>query len=75
MLIIGKTLTQPTITCSKLTIGTVEQGVKYVRRDVNGAVLVSLLLSFNMFHMSAWNLSSFAPKLFNILQQVSVFLF
>ena len=50
MLIIGKTLTQPTITCSKLTIGTVEQGVKYVRRDVNGAVLVSLLLSFNMFH-------------------------
>ena len=31
-----------TITCSKLTIETLEQGVKYV--------LMSLLLTLNMFH-------------------------
>ena len=34
--------TQPTFTCSKLTIETLEQGVKYV--------LVSILLTLNIFH-------------------------
>ena len=33
---------QPAITCSKLTIETVEQGMKYV--------LVSLLLTLNIFY-------------------------
>ena len=35
-------ISQPAITCSKLTIQTLEQGVKYV--------LVSLLLTLNIFH-------------------------
>ena len=39
-------LSQPAITCSKLTIETLEQGVKYT----NGVVLVSLLLTLNIFH-------------------------
>ena len=39
-------LSQPVITCSKLTIETLEQDVKYVI-DV---ILVSLLLTFNKFH-------------------------
>ena len=37
-------LTQPTIKCSKLTIEILEQGVKY------HVVLVSLLLTLNIFH-------------------------
>ena len=36
--------TQPAITSSKSTIKTKEHGVKY------GAILVSLLLTLNMFH-------------------------
>ena len=35
---------QPTFTCSKLTIETLKQGVKY------RVVLVSLLLTLKMFH-------------------------
>ena len=35
--------TQSAITCSKLTIETLEQGVKYV-------ILISLLLTLNIFH-------------------------
>ena len=35
---------QPASTCSKLTIETLEHGVKY------GVVLVSLLLTLNIFH-------------------------
>ena len=45
--------TQPAITCSNLTMQTLEQGVKYVQRyqnDANGAILVSLLLTLNIFH-------------------------
>ena len=41
------------LTCSKLTIETVEQGVKYVQsQGVKhvGVVLVSLLLTLNIFH-------------------------
>ena len=37
---------QPTFTYSKLTIETLEQGMKYV----NGVVLVLFLLTFNLFH-------------------------
>ena len=37
-------LTQPAFTCSKLKIETLEQGGKY------GLVLVSLLLTLNIFH-------------------------
>ena len=40
---------QSAITCSKLTTETLEQGVKYVN-GVNGVVLVSLLLTLNIFH-------------------------
>ena len=42
--------TQPAFTSSKLTIETLEQGVKYVRsvKYVFGVVLVSLLLILNM---------------------------
>ena len=39
---------QPAFTCSKLTIKPLEQGVKYVQ--TTGAVLVSLLLTLNIFH-------------------------
>ena len=40
-------ITQPVLlTCSKLTIETLEQGVKYVQC----VVLVSLLLTLNIFH-------------------------
>ena len=38
--------TQPAFTCSKLTIETLEQGLKYV----SGVVLVPLWLTFNIFH-------------------------
>ena len=48
-------ITQPAITCSKLTIETLEQGVKYVQSyqkkhqsDIIGVVLVSLLLTLNI---------------------------
>ena len=48
---------QPTITYLKLTIETLEQGVKYVHskqlrheKDAIGIVLVSLLLTLNIFH-------------------------
>ena len=48
--------TQPAFTCSKLTIETPEQGLKYVQNyqkghqnDAIGIVLVSLLLTFNIF--------------------------
>ena len=39
---------QPAIICLKLTIEILEQGVKYV--DANGVVLVSLLLTLNVFY-------------------------
>ena len=39
------TLFQPAITCSKLAIETLEQGVKY---KVNDVVLVYLILNLNM---------------------------
>ena len=42
------TLFQPAFTCSKLTVKTLEQGVKHVH--ANGVVLVSLLLTLNIFH-------------------------
>ena len=38
--------TQPAFTCSKLTIETLEQGVKYVQ-----SYMVSLLLTLNIFHI------------------------
>ena len=41
-----KLTTQPAITCSKLTIETLEQDVKYAI----GVVLVSLLLTVSIFH-------------------------
>ena len=48
---------QSAITCSKWTIETLEQGVKYVQsqqwrhqNDATGVVLVSLLLTLNIFH-------------------------
>ena len=40
------TRTQPAISCSKVTIETIEQGGK----DTIGVVLVSLLLTLNIFH-------------------------
>ena len=39
--------TKPAIACSKLTIETLKQNVKYA----NSVVLVSLLLALNMFHI------------------------
>ena len=39
---------QPAITCSKLTIETLEQGVKYVQCQQK--ILGSLLLALNLFH-------------------------
>ena len=51
------TATQPAITYSELTIETLERGVKYVQsyqlRNQNdaGVVLVSLLLTLNIFHI------------------------
>ena len=51
--------TQPAITCSKLIIEPLEQGVKYVQNwqlkyqhDDIGVALVSLLLILNIFHIS-----------------------
>ena len=50
-------VTQPVFTCSKLTIETLEQVVKYFQsqhqrhqNDANGVVLVFLLLTLNIFH-------------------------
>ena len=43
-------LTQSAFTLSKLTIGALEQGVKYVQSKKIGVVLVSLLLTLNIFH-------------------------
>ena len=50
-------ITQSAITCSKLTIATLEQGVKYVQsqqyrhqNDASSVVLVSFKLTFNIFH-------------------------
>ena len=47
-------ITQPAFTCTKLTIETLEQGVKYVHMflffDAIGVILVSLLLTLNIFH-------------------------
>ena len=42
---------QPAIRCSKLTIETVEQDVKYVVKYANDVVLVSLLLTLNIFQI------------------------
>ena len=47
-------VSQQAFTCTKLTIEKLEQGVKYIERDVkytNGVVLVSLLLTLNIFHI------------------------
>ena len=44
-------LSQPAITCSKLKIETLEQGVKYVQSYAIGVFLVSLLLTWNIFHI------------------------
>ena len=48
---------QPAFTCSKLTIETLEQGVKYVQslqqrhqNDAIGIACMSLLLTLNIFH-------------------------
>ena len=43
---------QPAFTCSKLTITTLEQGVKYANNNnkKTDVVLVSLLLTFNKSH-------------------------
>ena len=41
--------TQPAITCLKLTIETPEQCVKYVQSVLQSVVLMSLLLTLNMF--------------------------
>ena len=50
--------TQPVFTCSKLAVEKLEQGVKYVQNwqwkhqnnDAIGVVLMSLLLTLNIFH-------------------------
>ena len=49
-------MTQPAFTCSKFTIETLEQGVKYVQsqqqrhqKDTIGVDLVSLLLTLSIF--------------------------
>ena len=47
-------LSQPTFTCSKSTIETLEKGQKYVQKynknnGVNDVVLVYLLLNLNLF--------------------------
>ena len=41
---------QQTNTCSMLTIEALEKDVKYVQVKVNDVVLVSLLLTLNIFH-------------------------
>ena len=40
---------QSAVICSKLTIETLEQGMQYVQNPI-GVVLVSLLLTLNIFH-------------------------
>ena len=42
-------------TCSKLTTKTLEQGVKYVIIYAMGVVLMSLLLTLNIFHTLFWS--------------------
>ena len=43
---------QPAVACSKFTRETLEQGVKYVKLTMaNDVVLVSLLLTLNIFHI------------------------
>ena len=50
-------LSQPAFTCSKLTIETLEQGVKYVNFEhISHLVLVFLLLTLNM-QLPAWIMS------------------
>ena len=45
-------ITQITFTCSKSTIESLEKGVKYIQSDfASGVVLVSLLLTLNIFHI------------------------
>ena len=44
---VSRHYSQSAVTCSKLTIETLEQGVKYAI----GVVLVSLLLTLNIFHL------------------------
>ena len=39
------------IICSKFTIETLEQGVKYVQQRHQGVVLVSLSLTLKLFHI------------------------
>ena len=48
---------QPAFTCSNLTIETLEQGVQYAQSqqwrhqiDANGVILVSSLLTLNIYH-------------------------
>ena len=43
--------TQPAITCSKLTIETLEQGVKYVQSAI-GVVLASLLFTLTIQYLT-----------------------
>ena len=43
--------TQPAITCSKLTIETLERGVKYVQSAI-GVVLASLLFTLNIQYLT-----------------------
>ena len=52
---------QQTNTCSKLTIETLEIGVKHVKsykgrhqNDVSDVVLMPLLLTFSIFHTFLW---------------------
>ena len=44
-------ISQPVFTCSKLTIEAQEQGVHMFKYDANGVVLVSSLLTLNIFHI------------------------
>ena len=49
----GNLFFQPTITCSKLTIATLEQGMnifKVNNKDTSSGVLASLLLTLSIFH-------------------------
>ena len=55
--LIGLSTPSHPASCSKLTIETLEQGVKYIKssqyrhqNDGNGVILVSLLLTLNIFH-------------------------
>ena len=50
---------QSEITFSKLTIETLQQGVKFFK--INGVALVSLLLTLNIFHIEMANFLYFIP--------------